>query len=496
MQLNPPLFTKITQILILSLILTIIGAQSILAEEICNESSRICTQGPETRTINGQEIYQECWNYNITYSCYDDAEVEQTYDDECSSIRNISTCSQTSSICESVLNNEICQSYKNVFQCSSEIQDHESINLTLESSSQEIVTEYIDESQCAQFIENESCTKIADRVCIDDTLSILPTQNINGLDVIRDCWNYQDNYSCTASNNECSELEESCDYQSEQCISQTDAGICTYLTKSYQCPINIEGSSTVSCGSQGYCIGDNCQSFAVTANQDFGKAASSLSMLEEAANDFDSENLTTFAGVSDKCGRDILGSSNCCDLDGWAGDFGGVVAGAMVGGSLFITGGVSGGLSLIAGVDIAAATELSGGFDFCSTSEKNLYIKNQNRQCHYIGDYCSDKEEFTNLCLQKKKTYCCFNSKLSRIIHEQGRAQIGKGWGSPQYPDCSGLTTDQLSQIDFTQIDFTEVALEAANNVGANVPSNDEIASRVSDSITNYYEGGEQSETY
>jgi conjugal transfer mating pair stabilization protein TraN len=26
--------------------------------------------------------------------------------------------------------------------------------------------------------------------------------------------------------------------------------------------------------------------------------------------------------------------------------------------------------------------------------------------------------------------HCCFNSRLARIINEQGRAQVGKGWGS------------------------------------------------------------------
>ena len=39
---------------------------------------------------------------------------------------------------------------------------------------------------------------------------------------------------------------------------------------------------------------------------------------------------------------------------------------------------------------------------------------------------------------------CCFNSMLARIVNEQGRAQVGKGWGGAQSPDCSGFTVAQL----------------------------------------------------
>ncbi|MDR0233572.1 MAG: conjugal transfer protein TraN, partial [Zoogloeaceae bacterium] len=37
-----------------------------------------------------------------------------------------------------------------------------------------------------------------------------------------------------------------------------------------------------------------------------------------------------------------------------------------------------------------------------------------------------------NVCTEaaaKRDGYCCFPSKLARIIQEQGRTQLGKPWG-------------------------------------------------------------------
>jgi hypothetical protein len=60
------------------------------------------------------------------------------------------------------------------------------------------------------------------------------------------------------------------------------------------------------------------------------------------------------------------------------------------------------------------------------------------------------------VCLTKTTSFCCFGNKLSRILQEQGRRQLGLGWGSPAAPDCNGLTPEQLSRIDFSRIDFSE----------------------------------------
>jgi conjugal transfer mating pair stabilization protein TraN len=45
---------------------------------------------------------------------------------------------------------------------------------------------------------------------------------------------------------------------------------------------------------------------------------------------------------------------------------------------------------------------------------------------------------------------------LARIVNEQGRTQIGKGWGGAESPDCTGFTVAQLQTLNFAAMDLTE----------------------------------------
>ncbi|MGE4266357.1 MAG: conjugal transfer protein TraN [Deferribacterales bacterium] len=75
-------------------------------------------------------------------------------------------------------------------------------------------------------------------------------------------------------------------------------------------------------------------------------------------------------------------------------------------------------------------------------------------QCHEVGEYCSEK--WVGVCVQKKKTYCCFGSALARIIIEQGRPQLDIGWGSAKAPNCRGFTPEEFQKLDFSKISFDE----------------------------------------
>lgn len=76
------------------------------------------------------------------------------------------------------------------------------------------------------------------------------------------------------------------------------------------------------------------------------------------------------------------------------------------------------------------------------------------RLCHYVGQYCASK--IFGFCLKKKKTYCCFNSILARLVQECVRPQIGRSWGDARDPDCGGLLPGELSSADLSICDFTE----------------------------------------
>ncbi len=71
-----------------------------------------------------------------------------------------------------------------------------------------------------------------------------------------------------------------------------------------------------------------------------------------------------------------------------------------------------------------------------------------------IGDWCD--KEVLGVCITRRQSYCCYNSKIAKIINVQGREQLGMGWGNTRSPTCDGFTATQLAQIDFSRIDMSE----------------------------------------
>lgn len=90
----------------------------------------------------------------------------------------------------------------------------------------------------------------------------------------------------------------------------------------------------------------------------------------------------------------------------------------------------------------------------CSRDDVITSSKLQLRLCHLVG-VKKIKKAF-GLFTKKINVYCCFNSILARIIHEQGRPQLGIGWGNAYLPNCRGFTPEELASIDFSRIDLRE----------------------------------------
>ncbi len=93
----------------------------------------------------------------------------------------------------------------------------------------------------------------------------------------------------------------------------------------------------------------------------------------------------------------------------------------------------------------------------CGDEDAGTVMGVRGGRCHYVGDYCREKWPLIG-CVQRANMYCCFNSKLGRIIQEQGRAQLKTfaGWGGAENPDCRGLTPDEFQMLDFSGIDLSE----------------------------------------
>ena len=113
----------------------------------------------------------------------------------------------------------------------------------------------------------------------------------------------------------------------------------------------------------------------------------------------------------------------------------------------------------------------------------------QSGVCHYVGEYCSWKLKFPKVCLQHKKVYCCFHSKLGRIIQEQGRPQLkdfgySGDWGSPTNPNCRGFTPDEFQMLDFNKMDLSSYFGDIAKKVAG---KQKEIEQKAQQNISNFY---------
>ncbi len=103
----------------------------------------------------------------------------------------------------------------------------------------------------------------------------------------------------------------------------------------------------------------------------------------------------------------------------------------------------------------------------CETEEYQLDTDRQLKECHYVGSYCP--QDVLGLCIEREERYCCFNTPLARIIQEQVRPQLGLGWGSPQNPQCEGLSIAQFGQVDWSKVNLSE--WEALLSLGNMVPN-------------------------
>jgi len=90
----------------------------------------------------------------------------------------------------------------------------------------------------------------------------------------------------------------------------------------------------------------------------------------------------------------------------------------------------------------------------CSKDEQELMVRRSLKSTHEVGTYCSRK--ILGKCVKRKTMHCMFNSPLSRIMNEQARLQLNLSWGSPNNPNCRGITLAEFQRLDMEKVDLTE----------------------------------------
>ena len=272
-------------------------------------------------------------------------------------------------------------------------------------------------SQCSGLAADTSCSAPVD-VCTDSSPT---TRTINGVAITQSCWAWSRTYSCTGTvpANDCSSgtIPSGCTFARDECLDDpapADPTQCKVTNKVYTCPITAPSAvNQYVCGGDVYCISGDCEPIVREASTEFKDALVGLNSLNQASKEFNSIDYTLFKGTGTTCSKPVFGLGNCCGGNGFP----------LIG--------------------------------TCSAADQLLAQQIDKGLTHFVGTYCA--KSFLGICSTKRQSYCVFSSKLTRILQEQGRPQLGKTWGTPKTPDCSGFTVDEFSRLDLSVMNFSEI---------------------------------------
>ncbi len=333
--------------------------------------------------------------------------------------------------------------YRQVWQCPSRLSG---VPGGVERNNARIVGETKDEAACRSATNGATCT-LASEVCTAPD----ETRVINGLSVTRSCWEWQRTYQCqgVAPANDCAALEarSDCKFSHDECLSFDPDGVtCNVHDRWYQCTLPQTGTSASAayvCAGDLYCIDGECTQVTREASTEFKDAMVAMNVIGNLRDGFDPDQLKIFSGEHLRCTRKIFGLSNCCSGKG---------------------------------------APLLTPF-VCDREDREVDKRDDAGLCHFVGTYCSAR--VLGVCVTRKQSYCCYGSKLVRILNQQGKAQLGMQWGTPKQPDCDGFLIAQFQQLDLSRMDFREVYAEFVD--AAKLPSEIEMSIQIQQKIESYY---------
>ena len=255
------------------------------------------------------------------------------------------------------------------------------------------------------------------------------TKTIQGEPVTRDHFEEHYRYTCFKASpvpNPCATLREKGCFQIGSDCKEKVGDVCVLWEQTYSCPSGKKSLKSYRASSKEspFCLTGNCADTSYEANNEMMNSMSHLYALREAQNDL-REFKVIFKGTHRWCTRNCLGFRDCCgDGKGW-------------------------------GVTLHLSD--------CDAKEIELRTLRDKNLCVQMGTYCAERDAIFDSCLRKKTTFCCYGTKMARLIQQNGRAQLGIGFGTPESPNCEGLSPEQLSQIDFSRINFSEVFEDIKN---------------------------------
>jgi len=260
------------------------------------------------------------------------------------------------------------------------------------------------------------CTYL-EKTCIDNT----PSKTINGKEVKRQSWKEKITFLCKLPNPEdCPFLrDQNCELIKKDCLKEGPYG-CTLWELTFKCYSKIFQKRI----GEGEFFGMD-EEPEYEPNDSFSEVAAKLAVFDEIKNELqdsqaqDARYVQVFKGQALECGKNIADELmyDCCfSFSGLAKDL---------------------------------------KFKQCNEEELTLAEMREHGLCHYVGSY---PEKFHDLWKSRDKhVFCCYKTKLGRVLQEQAIDQLNRSWGEPKHADCRGLTIEEIASLDFSRMDFSEL---------------------------------------
>ncbi len=282
---------------------------------------------------------------------------------------------------------------------------------------------------------NSNCKLIYENV-----VDFADTREIEGKPVHREAWGKKLCFNCGFTESlDCKKLRDAKGVlQGKLCLNENAHGQCEMWKKTYDMGgVKYAAQSKVLENTEGmWGLGDQFDA-SYEKNRDFGEVIATFSSISDMKGDLADNpvdidlDMRVFAGKAFQCKKNHFNNAfyDCCgELDG--------------------------GLIKLNIVD-------------CNSDEKLLQKSRQEGKTVWIDK----KKTFSIDGWSETNCYCVFPTKLARVVQEHARKKFpsvypyNKPWGDLKKPDCSGITLEQLTSLNFEEIDLSEVVKDIRQEV-------------------------------
>lgn len=286
------------------------------------------------------------------------------------------------------------------------------------------ITEYVSEDQWSTRDCERIKTEHAKSLCIMDSSQSCLEPNqvkvISGISIKRSCWGRGYDYQCAAVfDSACTPLiNQGCSQTASTCI-ESKSNRCERYSQTFSCMQQFCMPEKTVCPGKIGCSEGQCDSSKSESSDDMAEGLSRLGALAGVAGDVSANQVRSgtpaiFTGSAKECKKYPLGFRDCCTDSGW-GDW----------------------------------------VKHCPEDLQVLQRAKQENRIVYLGSYKNHKLG------ARHYTYCIFPTKLSSIVQIQGRGgQLGIPYGTAEYPNCRGLTPEELERINFAALDLSPIQQE------------------------------------